>query len=297
MNIAEIHQLREERLKHYDKDWCWQYDIRINNLSRDIQESNLPREELLNLTIKDFDFNVVTSKEDKARCNQFIQRHEWLATLSQFPTHWFTVSYKGILAGVLIMNMPNAFSKSLGEDTKTMERLISRGACVSWSPKNLASNLIMRSIRWMVKNTRYRLFTAYSDPQAKEIGTIYQACNFKYLGQKFGGTKQYKNPYTQRWVTDRAFRARSFYKHYARELGIEWQKEWNKDHKIFWNLMPDGVEEALRQMSKDKLAQAEFRIIPKKHKYAYILGTDKRETKKLLKTFLSNTRVFPYPKR
>lgn len=51
--------------------------------------------------------------------------------MSLYPTHFFTARYKGILAGVVIMDMPNAFSKLLGEDTKQIERLISRGACVS----------------------------------------------------------------------------------------------------------------------------------------------------------------------
>ena len=80
--------------------------------------------------------------------------------------------------------MPNAFSKLLGKNTNDLERLISRGACISWSPKNLGSAFLMWCLRWMVKNTDYRIFTAYSDPTARELGTIYQACNFYYLGQK-----------------------------------------------------------------------------------------------------------------
>ena len=36
----------------------------------------------------------------------------------------------------------------------------------------------------MVNNTQYRLFTAYSDPQALELGQIYTALNFYCLGQK-----------------------------------------------------------------------------------------------------------------
>ena len=296
-NIDEIHVIREKRLVEYSESHCWQYDIRLNNLESDILNARLPREELLSLNVSDFEFKPVYTQEDKRECAIFIERHEWLATLSQFPTHWFMTTYKGVLAGVLIFNMPNAFSKVLGEDTSTLERLISRGACISWSPKNLASHFLMQSIRWMVENTQYRLFTAYSDVQAKEIGTIYQACNFHYLGQKFGGGRQYVNPYTDRWVTDRAFRARSFYKRYAKELGIEWNTNWNKNHKIFWELMPGGVEDAIRAMSKKKLSEAKFRDIPKKHKYAYILGRDKRETKRLNKLFLNNVKTYEYPKR
>ncbi len=86
------------------------------------------------------------------------------------------------------MNVPNAFSKLLGENTPNLERLISRGACISWSPKEIvASSLIMWLINWMGKNTTYRLFIAYSDPTALELGTVYQACNFYYLGKSACG--------------------------------------------------------------------------------------------------------------
>ena len=44
---------------------------------------------------------------------------------------------------------------------------------------------------WMVKNTEFRLFEAYADPEAKELGTIYQACNFYYVGDNFGSDKLY----------------------------------------------------------------------------------------------------------
>ena len=50
-----------------------------------------------------------------------------LGTIGSYPTHWFTAYYKGILSGVIIMSMPNAFSKLLGEETKNIERLIARG--------------------------------------------------------------------------------------------------------------------------------------------------------------------------
>ena len=76
------------------------------------------------------------------------------------------------------MGMPNAFSTLLGEKTKEIDRLIARGASASWTPKNLGSHILMMCMKWMVENTPYRLFTAYSDPTAKERGKIYQGLNF-----------------------------------------------------------------------------------------------------------------------
>lgn len=193
------------------------------------------------------------------------------------------------------MNLPNAFSTLLGEDTRKMERLISRGACISWSPKNLASAFMMWSIKWMVQNTRYRLFTAYADPAAKELGTIYQACNFYYLGQGSGTTTRYINPYTGKVVSDRFFRVRSAYKKYAKDLGIKWHKNWNNDQSVLWENIPDEDEEKLRDYSRYMQANAEKIEMPSKHKYAYMLGKDKRETKQLRKLFEQRNKVYPYP--
>ena len=116
-----------QRMETYDKNHCWQYDIRMNNLEQDLKESNLTDEYVSNLTVKDFHFRLVEDKEEQQNIVDFIKRHEWLGNLSQYTTHWFGCYHKDILAGAILFNMPNAFSKSLGEDTSQLERLISRG--------------------------------------------------------------------------------------------------------------------------------------------------------------------------
>lgn len=285
-----------DRLNNYDKDHCWQYDIRLQNYDKDIEDSGLTRLELDALRVSDFELKNITDKTEQRKMKEFIERHEWLGTISQFPTHWFGAYYKGQLAGVIIMNMPNAFSKILGEDTKFLERLISRGACISWSPKNLASSFLMWSINWMVQNTQYRLFTAYSDPTAKEIGTIYQACNFFYMGKKSGTTSRYINPYTGKMVSDRFFRQRTAYRKYAKELNIEWEKNWTTRTSMDWKNIPDDIEKQLRDFSKYKQSISERIEFPTKHKYACVLGCDKRETKKLRSLYLSRNKNYEYPK-
>ena len=208
-----------ERMDEYEKDHCWQYDIRLNNLKGDMEDFYITQDEIDKMRVKDFKYEEVTCPKERKNLTKFIQKHEWLGNLSQFTTHWFGAYYITndgfgeirVLAGVILMNMPNAFSKLLGEETPALERLVSRGACISWSPKNLASNFLMWSIKHMVQTTRYRMFSAYSDPTAKELGTIYQACNWIYTGQNAGTTKRYINPYNGRLVSDRVFRARSFY--------------------------------------------------------------------------------------
>ena len=155
----------------------------------------------------------------------------------------------------------------------------------------------MNSIKWMARNTQYRLFTAYSDPTAKELGTIYQACNFYYLGQKSGTTTRYINPYTGKVVSDRFFRQKTAYKKYASELGIEWCKDWAGKNGMLWDNIPDDIEAKLREYGKNKQAASEKIEYPSKHKYAYVLGRDKRETKMLRKIFEERNKTYAYPKQ
>jgi len=285
-----------ERLNTYNNDSCWQYDVRIKNLEKDLLDCNLTLEDSKKLQVSDFVFKNITDKKEQKNLKYFIERHEWLGNLSQYTTQWFACYYKNILAGVILFNMPNAFSKLLGENTKNLERLISRGACISWSPKNLASAFIMWCIRWEVTNTQYRLFTAYADPMAKELGTIYQACNFYYLGQRSGALARYINPYTNKIVSDRFFRQKTAYKKFAKELGIIWEKDWAHNTGMNWDKMPNEIQKQLREASKNKQKIAKKIGVLPKHKYAYILGRDKRETKELRKFFESLNKIQPYPK-
>jgi len=286
----------QNRYLTYNKDHCWQYDIRLSNIDKDLEDCNLTLKETKNLKVSDFMFKQVENKSERDEIKKFIYRHEWLGSLSQYTTHWFACYYKDILAGVVLMNVPNAFSKLLGENTPNLERLISRGACISWSPKNLASSLIMWSINWMVKNTTYRLFIAYSDPTAYELGTVYQACNFYYLGKSAGG-KRYFSPYNGKIISDRFFRQKTAYKKYVEELGLTWQKDWQTKTGMNWSNIPDDIEKQLREYSKMKQEQSKMIEFPKKHKYAYVLGSTPTETKILRKNFLDKSKIYEYPKK
>lgn len=287
-----------EKVRNYNEKHCYQYQRRIETLEEDKQILGWDDDFISKIDINDFEFSFIgDDKKLKNECTDFIKRYEWLGTTGSFPTHWFTARYKDVLGGVVIMGMPNAFSKMLGENTKDVERLIARGASASWCPMNLGSKFLMWCIKWMVNNTQYRLFTCYSDPQAKEIGSIYQGLNFYYLGQKSGASIRCVNPYNPNVIiSDRAFRARSMYKRYAKDLGIEWQKNWNNDQSVLWENIPDDVEKQLRDYSKEMYKNAEKIEFPNKHKYAFVLGRDKRETKLLRKIFEEKNNTYPYPK-
>ena len=286
-----------KKVATFHKNYCYQYQRRLDTLEEDKKNLNLTDEDITSIRIEDVSFQVLESKEEKQDATEFIKRYEWMGTVGSYPTHWFGAYWKGILLGVIIMGMPNAFSKLLGDKTKDIERLIARGASHSIAPKNLGSKFLMWCIKWMVDNTQYRLFTCYSDPSCAELGSIYQGLNFFYLGQKSGTTVRCINPYNpNKVISDRAFRARSMYKRYAKDLGIEWQKNWNTDQSVLWENIPDDIEKQLRDYSKEMYKKATKIEFPNKHKYALVLGKDKRETKHLRKEFLERNKVYPYPK-
>ena len=83
----------------------------------------------------------------------------------------------------------------------SMVKTLCRGACVHWAHPNSASFLISRACRLMSQKG-FHIFVAYSDAEAGEIGTVYQASNwlhceptkqgssmFVWTGEKVGGFK------------------------------------------------------------------------------------------------------------
>ena len=202
-----------------------------------------------------------------------------------YATQFFTARFQTKLCGVIIFSMPNTFSKILGVDTRKMERLISRGATISFAPKGLGSSLLMWAIRWTVQNMRYRLFVGYSDPEALELGTIYSASNFFYMGQTSGSIRRYKLS-TGKWVSDRYFSTRSVFKKMAQREGIVWQNHWIRGGNIVWKNVPDEIEEKIRKAAKELMNSCESRIVPPKHKFAIVLGRSKKETRELIQRFV-----------
>jgi hypothetical protein len=326
-----------ERFKDLEAEHCWQYEVRLRNMQEDLQEIGKDLAWAESLRTTDFDFVAVvepppfslpfcynekwykkklneyraTVKKYKEQCDEvrdFIIRHEFLGCLPNRPTHRFTARMKktGELAGVVVMAVPNTFSHLIGKDNKNMVKLVSRGASISWAPKNLGSWIVSRSCKWMVQNTKFRAFEAYSDPLAKELGTIYQALNWTYLGQTSGTAKVYRDPKDKErgWFSDRDFRKKSKYKRYAESLGIganEWKKYMGK-YTPKWEEMEvttPGLKDKLKAKEKEYRESCEWRVVPPKHKYCFILGRTKKETKQLHKLFKDNNPKkvgLPYPK-
>lgn len=94
----------------------------------------------------------------------------------------------------------------------------------------------------------------------------------------------------------RTFRSRSYYKRYAKDLGIEWKDSWSKGDAVYFNNIPDDLEKQIREYGKYMQNNSKKIQIPSKHKYVYVLGASKLETRRLRKSFESENKVYPYPK-
>jgi hypothetical protein len=89
------------------------------------------------------------------------------------------------------------------------------------------------------------------------------------------------------------------YKKIAIENGVEWKKEWVDGDSILWAKMGVDTESRVKQISKNYQNSCEVRVAPKKHKYLYILGENKKETRELRAEFAKLNPKFvnkEYPK-
>jgi 5S rRNA maturation endonuclease (ribonuclease M5) len=287
-------------------DVCWQYKVKESQRSYDADTFGLDRGEISNIRTDDLEFRYI-DRDDKDGCHairDFIERYEWLGKMPVWVTQRFGAYYNDILVGCVVMATPYTMSKYLGDDKyKKLEKLIARGASSSIAPKNMASWLIMKSIGWMVDNTEYRLFSAYADPEALELGTVYQACNFYYMGQTFGGGYVYIDPENEEngWFGDSYFNQRSVIKRVAIASGVKWEDEYIKLNKtgrkrvIDWDAIGVDLKAEIKahvRSYRDKFIKYKT---ARKHKYLYIQGKDRRETRTLRKLFEANTKFYPYP--
>ena len=97
-------------------------------------------------------------------------------------------------------------------------------------------------------------------------------------------------------VSDRYFRQKTAFKKFAIELGIEWKKEYSHNTGMNWFNIPDDIEKKLRDYSKYKQSISEKIDMPSKHKYAFVLGENKTETKRLRMIYESRNKIHSYPK-
>jgi hypothetical protein len=196
-----------------------------------------------------------------AQVRDFILQNEWLASMPQIPLESFAMlDPKGELIAAAVFGAGNGIlSKHVcGEKYARQTVCLERGACAHWAHPHAGSYFTAAICKEAARMHGWRVFYAYSDIEAGEVGTIYQACNWLYLGQAPGRSGkwryQYTNPQGER-VTSRTFR----------RLGLQWP-----------------VEGWTRRRHEEK------------HKYVHFEGN--RKERHLLRQALRYP-VLPYPKR
>jgi hypothetical protein len=63
---------------------------------------------------------------------------------------------------------------------------LNRLCCIDDTPTNTESYFIGQTMRWLKKNTKYRVIVSFADTAQGHEGTIYKATNFKHKGMTTG---------------------------------------------------------------------------------------------------------------
>ncbi len=117
---------------------------------------------------------------------QIILKYEWLGTMGRTSMH-FGIFFGSYCAGVCCVATSAGLAgmyvhREFGIEASELLAL-ARGACVHWAPSGTNSKLVSWTCRLLSKEKRGKIVIAYSDTDAGEIGTIYQACNWVYIGR------------------------------------------------------------------------------------------------------------------
>ena len=158
-----------------------QYKIRKQ---KELEESTNPYWSSYDLELKNACVKPVTRKE----AEKIILEYEWLKCMPSIVFHCFGLFFKSKIDNTELCGGVVVFSNEYSDNTTNWDKygyngkmiLLSRGVCLHWTPKNSNSKLIMAAIKLLP--AKYEIVTCTIDPAAGEVGTIYQACNFYYVG-------------------------------------------------------------------------------------------------------------------
>lgn len=200
------------------------------------------------------------TREDAA---SVILEYEWLHSMPKVGRAYYGLFSGNLLLGAACfgMGMGTGHRCLCGERWRDKAIALERGACRpikcdGMHSDNAASRLISGACKQAYREYGWQIFFAYSDVEAGEIGTVYQACNWLYLGQGVGRGKgntwryQYITPegetYTsRRW---RAYKARNCLT-WAQAEALGWSRRKHYDkHKYVWF---EGGRRDKKQLRKD----------------------------------------------
>jgi len=137
-----------------------------------------------------------------------ILKYEWLQTMPRITRACYGLRIGDELLGVAIFGMSTSSEAHAicGQDYAAQSICLARGACVPHAPANAASFLIRHACKQACREFGWQVFFAYSDPDAGEVGTVYQAVGWKYIGNGNGRVAEsfhvdWKSPDGTRTIT------------------------------------------------------------------------------------------------
>jgi len=163
---------------------------------RDQRANEAASENLFGAWWENLDLSITNAKVrpiTRATCESIIMEYEWLGCMPSVVWFMYGIFFDGACGGVVCYGPE--YSENLGKQAREQGRkcadwskygyegkmiLLSRGACTHWAHPHSGSFLIRRSMDMLPK--KYEVVTATTDHAAGEIGTIYQACGFSYVG-------------------------------------------------------------------------------------------------------------------
>jgi hypothetical protein len=134
-----------------------------------------------------------------------ILKYEWLGTLGAGTQRCYGIFFGAYCAGVTTFANAGAIPammKTFRLDSTQLSYL-ARGACVHWAPPNTNSKLIAHSCRFE-RERGAQLVIAFVDSDAGEVGTIYQACGWIYVGRGASTWFQWVSPLGRVWSSNSA---------------------------------------------------------------------------------------------
>jgi hypothetical protein len=142
----------------------------------------------LNASVKDF--RVAESSLQTIK--PFVEQWHYTKSAKVNAQHVFSLMHDGELIGAMIyglLAMSGQWKRYREYGVNGEKEIIElrRLCCIDETPKNTESYFIGRTIKWLKKNTDYKLIVSYADPHHGHEGTIYKASNFQHIGMTMPG--------------------------------------------------------------------------------------------------------------
>lgn len=186
--------------------------------------------------------------------------YEWIGTmpLPKSCRYMFGIYFNNILGGAIVYVEPSTRQFNKLYPRQVLQ--LNRGACAHWTPKNTASKLIAHSLKELRK-LGIKVIIAYCTPEAGEIGTIYQALGWWYVGETTPSKTYFLDSH---WISERTLADK-----------IAWAK-------------------TKEQRWQDKFSNLSTKTLSPKYKYVKILA-ENREASEIAQIYKFSP--LPYPKR